>query len=66
MQVTTPKRFLTAAEAATCLGLAKSTVYDWIARGHIPCHRFGRTVRISLEDMEAYLEKSYDAGTDRN
>ena len=54
---TTP-RLLKAADAARCLGLTKSTVYDWIARGYLPCHRFGRTIRISVQDLEEYLAKS--------
>lgn len=49
-------RMLKAAEAARCIGVTQSTVYDWIARGYIPCHRFGRTIRISVDDLEAYLE----------
>jgi excisionase family DNA binding protein len=58
MQPHTLPRMLTTAEAARCIGITKSTAYDWIARGYIPCHRFGRTIRISSADLEAYLSRS--------
>lgn len=51
-------RFLTARDVSRCLGLTKSTVYDWIAHGSLPCHRFGRTIRVAKTDLEAYLARS--------
>ena len=45
-------------DVARCLGLTRSTVYDWIARGYLPCHRFGRTIRVSSDDLRTYLAGS--------
>lgn len=50
-------RLLKAQEAATYLGLAKNTVYDWIQRGYLPHHRFGRTVRIDERDLHAFIDR---------
>jgi excisionase family DNA binding protein len=49
---------LKAADAALCIGITKSTVYDWIARGYIPCHRFGRTIRIDARDLADVIAKA--------
>ncbi len=51
-------RLITARDAARCLGITKSTVYDWIARGYLPAHRFSRTIRIRLSDLEEHIERS--------
>ncbi|MDD5726380.1 MAG: helix-turn-helix domain-containing protein [Patescibacteria group bacterium] len=48
-------RLITAREAARCVGITKSTFYDWLARGYLPCHRFGRTIRVNTADLQAYL-----------
>lgn len=58
MQPTNKPRFITAHDAARCIGITKSTVYDWIAKGSIPCYRMGRIIRISTADLEAYLAAS--------
>lgn len=51
-------RLITAREAARCIGITKSTFYDWLARGYLPCHRFGRTIRVNTSDLEAYLVRT--------
>ena len=58
MQPHTEPRMLKADEVARCLGLTRSTVYDWIARGSMPSHRFGRTIRVSSDDLKAYLTRT--------
>ncbi|AZW14254.1 hypothetical protein CS344_20305 [Bordetella bronchiseptica] len=47
---------LSADEAASVLGVAKRTVYDLAApAGPIPCHRIGRRLLFSREDLAEYL-----------
>lgn len=33
-----------------------STIYTLIAKGELPCHRIGRSVRVAEQDWLAYLE----------
>jgi putative molybdopterin biosynthesis protein len=54
----TQPRLLTAQQAAERLGITKSTVYDWVNRGYIPHHRFGRLVRIDPAELEAYIVRA--------
>jgi excisionase family DNA binding protein len=56
-------RFLTAEQAARCVGITKSTMYDWVNRGYIPHHRLGRLVRIQAADLEAFIQGSRFIGT---
>jgi excisionase family DNA binding protein len=45
---------LTAAAAATLLGLSARKVYAMAAEGILPCYRFGSAVRFDPADLEAY------------
>jgi len=38
--------YLTVAEAARHLRVSAATIRRWIARGHVPAARFGRTLRV--------------------
>jgi excisionase family DNA binding protein len=38
--------YLTVSEAALRLRVSEPTIRRWIARGHLPARRFGRTLRI--------------------
>ena len=51
-------RSLSTQEAADLLGVSKNTVYEFIKRGELPSYRIGRKVRIDLNDIEYYKNKS--------
>ena len=46
--------FLTPRELAARWRLGRSTVYELLARGELPYHLLGKTIRIALADVEAY------------
>src|SRR5690606_29593071 len=49
---------LSVAEAAKRLGVSPRTVYDLAApAGPIPCHRIGRRIVFSQEDLTEYLQQ---------
>jgi excisionase family DNA binding protein len=48
-------QFLTAKDIATLLKISKALAYRLIANGDIKSVRFGRTVRVSQESLEAFL-----------
>jgi excisionase family DNA binding protein len=52
--------FLTAADVAQLLGVAKSFVYRRTSQGHgdpIPCYRFGGHLRFLRPEVEAWAEQ---------
>ncbi|WP_237690158.1 helix-turn-helix domain-containing protein [Nocardioides panacisoli] len=56
-------KFLTIAEVATMMRVSKMTVYRLVHNGELPAIRVGRSFRVTEEDVNAYLEKSfYSAG----
>jgi excisionase family DNA binding protein len=58
------RRLLNTAEAARYLGLAENTLRVARVRGSGPAYRkFGRTVRYTLEDLTAYVERSKRTST---
>ena len=48
--------YVTAKEVAEHLGVTEQTVYKWARQGEIPCRRFGRTVKFSIEDIDERKE----------
>ena len=48
----------TASEVANRLKVSVRTVRRWIAQGDLRAHRFGRAVRVSSEDLEAFERQS--------
>jgi excisionase family DNA binding protein len=52
----TVERLLTVAEAADIVGACPKWVRSQIAQGNLKAHRFGRLVRISPEDLEAFIK----------
>ena len=48
--------FLTPAEIAEILKIKKNTVYEMIKRGDIRANKLGKQLRISREDLDAYLQ----------
>ena len=49
--------YVKAKEVAEHLGVTKQTVYKWAREGEIPCHKFGRTVKFIIEEIERKDEK---------
>jgi excisionase family DNA binding protein len=56
-------RFLTVAEVATMMRVSKMTVYRLVHSGELPALRVGRSFRVTEDDVQEYLRKSfYSAG----
>ena len=56
-------RFLTVAEVASMMRVSKMTVYRLVHGGELPAVRVGRSFRVTEEDVNEYLRKSfYNAG----
>jgi excisionase family DNA binding protein len=47
--------FLKATEVARRLGVGKTSLYGWLARGDIASYRVGRLIRIKESDVEAFM-----------
>ena len=55
--------FLTVAEVAAMMRVSKMTVYRLVHSGELPAVRVGRSFRVTEEDVNEYLRKSfYNAG----
>ena len=55
--------FLTIAEVAAKMRVSKMTVYRLVHGGELPAVRVGRSFRVTEDDVNDYLRKSfYDAG----
>jgi len=48
-------RLLNVAEVARFLGLHEKTVYEWAARGRLPCVRVGSRLRFDPRDIDRWL-----------
>ena len=56
-------RFLTIAEVAARMRVSKMTVYRLVHSGELPALRVGRSFRVTDDDVNEYLRKSfYDVG----
>jgi excisionase family DNA binding protein len=56
-------RFLTIAEVASKMRVSKMTVYRLVHGGELPAVRVGRSFRVTEDDVNEYLRKSfYNAG----
>ena len=55
--------FLTVAEVAARMRVSKMTVYRLVHNGDLPAVRLGRSFRVTEDDVNEYLRKSfYNAG----
>lgn len=50
-------RILTVKQVAEHLALSTATVYAFIERGELPCSRFASQIRVSLADLEAFIDR---------
>ena len=56
-------KFLTVAEVAGMMRVSKMTVYRLVHNGDLPAVRVGRSFRVTEDDVNEYLRKSfYNAG----
>jgi excisionase family DNA binding protein len=56
-------KFLTVAEVASMMRVSKMTVYRLVHGGELPAVRVGRSFRVTEDDVNDYLRKSfYSAG----
>jgi excisionase family DNA binding protein len=56
-------KFLTVAEVAAMMRVSKMTVYRLVHSGELPAVRVGRSFRVTEDDVNEYLRKSfYSAG----
>lgn len=49
-------RLLRVSEAAQMLKISRATVYQLIWRGHLPSIKIGRSRRLLLKDLRAFVE----------
>ena len=50
-------RLLAVSEIADLLVVSTKTIRRWIERGELHAHHLGRRVRVSEEDLTAYLNR---------
>lgn len=50
--------FLRATEIAKILKISKALAYRLISEGEIASIRFGRTIRVRLEDLEMFIQRN--------
>lgn len=55
-------RLLPASEVADMLGIAESTVYQWMRDRKMPCTRLGRRRMVSEGALERWIEQNTDYG----
>ena len=57
---------LRAEEAAKLLSLGRTTIFQMMASGELPCVRVGRAVRVPRTALERWVrERSTDTGSNR-
>ena len=52
-------KFLTIAEVAAMMRVSKMTVYRLVHNGELPAVRVGRSFRVTEDDVDDYLRKSF-------
>lgn len=50
-----PADFLTPAQVASRLGIGKTSLYEWLARGDIAYHRMGKLIRVRESDVADFI-----------
>lgn len=50
--------WLSTAEAARRLGVTTRTLYRFIDEGALPGYKFGRVIRLTARDVDAFIEAS--------
>jgi excisionase family DNA binding protein len=57
-QKPSPEKFYTVPEVAKLLNVSERSVWRWVDQRELATHRFGRSVRISEENLRAFLDKN--------
>ncbi len=52
------EKLLTPVDIANCFQVNERTVTLWLRKGHLRGFKVGKEWRVSVEDLEAYLEAS--------
>lgn len=52
------KEMLSIRDASGLLGIAETTLRDWLYQKRLPFYRLGRAIRLKKEDILEYREKS--------
>jgi excisionase family DNA binding protein len=55
-------RLVTIPAAAALLGLSRSKLYELLGEGALPTVRIGRSRRIAIADLEAFVGRCRDVG----
>lgn len=50
--------WLSTLKAANRMGITTRTLYRFIDRGELPAYRFGRVIRLRLDDVDGFIEQS--------
>lgn len=50
------KELLTIREASRLLGVAETTLRDWLYEGRLPFYRLGRCIRLKQKDIITFRE----------
>lgn len=58
------KLTVTVAEAATMVSVGRSTGYELVARGEWPSITIGRSVRVPVDALRAWVKRRLEAGHD--
>ena len=56
--MSTPIHWLSTADAAKYLGITSRTLYRFIDEGQLPGYRFGRVIRLTEAEVDAFIEAS--------
>ena len=52
-----PQAWLTVADVAALINVTVRTVRSWTTSGYLPASKVGRRVRVSPEDLRAFMER---------
>jgi excisionase family DNA binding protein len=56
--------YLTPAEVAVMMGVTRETIYSMICRGQLEAYRFGRSRRITHDQIKRCLDSRYERPID--
>jgi excisionase family DNA binding protein len=57
VEVRVPSDFLKPSEVASRLRASRAALYEWLARGDLPCYRLGRAIRVREADLADFLAR---------
>ena len=66
MDLKNPKLLIRVAEAAEMLSVARSKAYLMVQTGELPSVRIGKSVRVPVAALTAWMDRLPRCGVDRN